>query len=95
LKEFDPGSRKSLPTIFSLPLTGFLGDSRAISRVNKAVFYSKDFKTFKLMVNMVFFGFYQLVTWIGTGYASATAFDPGKGYWALVLSETNIPLPPT
>ncbi|MDP6047995.1 MAG: hypothetical protein QGG23_00905 [Candidatus Bathyarchaeota archaeon] len=47
------------------------------------------------MVNMVFFGFYQLVTWIGTGYASATAFDPGKGYWALVLSETNIQLPPT
>ena len=39
-------------------------------------------------------GFYQLVTWTGTGYTSATVFEPGKGYWALVLEETQIPLSP-
>ena len=39
-------------------------------------------------------GFYQLVTWTGTGYTSATVFDPGKGYWALVLEETQVTLPP-
>ena len=43
----------------------------------------------------VFPGFHQLVTWAGTGYAVATVFEPGRGYWALVLSETNIQLPPT
>ena len=43
----------------------------------------------------VFPGFYQLVTWTGTGYTPATVFDPGKGYWALVLTETQIQLPPT
>jgi len=40
----------------------------------------------------VFPGFYQLVTWSGSGYASATSFEPGKGYWALVLEETEITL---
>ena len=43
----------------------------------------------------VFPGFYQLVTWTGTGYTPATAFEPGKGYWALVLEENQIQLPPT
>jgi len=43
----------------------------------------------------VFPGFYQLVTWTGTGYAPATVFEPGKGFWALVLEETQIQLPPT
>jgi len=41
----------------------------------------------------VFPGFYQLVTWTGTGYTPATVFEPGKGYWALVLEETQIQLP--
>jgi len=43
----------------------------------------------------VFPEFYQLVTWTGTGYTPATVFEPGKGYWALVLAETKIQLPPT
>jgi len=43
----------------------------------------------------VFPEFYQLVTWTGTGYTTATVFEPGKGYWALVLAETQIQLPPT
>ena len=43
----------------------------------------------------VFPGFYQLVTWTGTGYIPATVFEPGRGYWALVLAETPIQLPPT
>ena len=42
----------------------------------------------------VFPGFYQLVMWTGTGYTPATVFEPGKGYWALVLEETQIQLPP-
>ena len=41
----------------------------------------------------VFPGFYQLVTWTGTGYTPATVFEPGQGYWALVLAETQIQLP--
>ena len=43
----------------------------------------------------VFPGFHQLVTWNGYGYQTSSSFEPGKGYWALVLSETNIQLPPT
>ncbi|MDP6459136.1 MAG: hypothetical protein QGF78_07435, partial [Candidatus Bathyarchaeota archaeon] len=43
----------------------------------------------------VFPGYYQLVTWNGYGYQTSSSFEPGKGYWALVLSETNIQLPPT
>jgi len=43
----------------------------------------------------VFPGFYQLVTWTGTGYTPASTFEPGRGYWALVLAETQIQLPPT
>jgi len=43
----------------------------------------------------VFPGFYQLVTWTGTGYIPAIVFESGKGYWALVLEETQIHLPPT
>ena len=42
----------------------------------------------------VFPGFYQLVTWTGTGYTPATVFEPGRGYWALVLSNTQIELDP-
>jgi len=42
----------------------------------------------------VFPGFYQLVTWTGTGYTPASVFEPGRGYWALVLSNTQIELPP-
>jgi len=42
----------------------------------------------------VFPGFYQLVTWTGTGYTSATAFEPGRGYWVLVLESTEIGLQP-
>jgi len=41
----------------------------------------------------VFPRFYQLVTWSGTGYVTVSSFDPGKGYWALVLVETQIQLP--
>jgi hypothetical protein len=43
----------------------------------------------------VFPAYHQLVTWTGTGYTPATTFDPAKGYWALVLAETQIQLPPT
>ena len=39
-------------------------------------------------------GFYQLVTWTGTGYTPATVFEPGNGYWALVLEDTQIQLHP-
>ena len=42
----------------------------------------------------VFPGFYQLVTWTGTGYTTATLFEPGRGYWALVLANTHIELTP-
>ena len=42
----------------------------------------------------VFPGFYQLVTWTGTGYTTATTFEPGRGYWALVLANTQIELNP-
>ena len=35
-------------------------------------------------------GFYQLVTWSGSGYVVATEFELGKGYWLLVLEDTNI-----
>jgi len=38
-------------------------------------------------------GFYQLVTWSGSGYVSASSFEPGRGYWALVLEQTTINLP--
>ena len=43
----------------------------------------------------VFPDFYQLVTWTGTGYTPASTFEPGKGYWALVLEETELRLPPS
>jgi len=38
----------------------------------------------------VFPGYYQLVTWSGTSYTTAATIEPGKGYWALVLSPTHI-----
>jgi len=43
----------------------------------------------------VFPGFYQLVTWSGSGYITVTKMEPGKGYWALVLEETQIQFPPS
>ena len=38
----------------------------------------------------VFPGFYQLLTWDGSSYVTATTIEPGKGYWALVLEQTTI-----
>jgi len=38
----------------------------------------------------VFPGFYQLLTWNGSSYVTATTIEPGKGYWALVLEQTTI-----
>jgi len=38
----------------------------------------------------VFPGFFQLVTWNGYGYVPVDVMEPGKGYWALVLEDTNI-----
>ena len=38
----------------------------------------------------VFPGFYQLLTWDGSGYVTSTIIEPGKGYWALVLELTPI-----
>ena len=35
-------------------------------------------------------GFYQLVTWDGSGYVEATEFELGKGYWLLVLDGMNV-----
>jgi len=43
----------------------------------------------------IFPGFYQLVTWDGSGYKAVTRMEPGKGYWALVLEDTQIKFPPT
>jgi len=39
---------------------------------------------------LVFPGFYQLVTWEGTKYVDSTTIEPGKAYWALVLTSTHI-----
>jgi hypothetical protein len=38
----------------------------------------------------VFSGYYQMLTWSGTSYTTATTIEPGKGYWALVLTPTHI-----
>jgi YVTN family beta-propeller protein len=38
----------------------------------------------------VFLGYYQMLTWTGTSYTTATTIEPGKGYWALVLTPTHI-----
>ena len=38
----------------------------------------------------VFPDFFQLVTWNGQGYVSVDVMEPGKGYWAIVLEDTNI-----
>jgi hypothetical protein len=38
----------------------------------------------------VFSGYYQLLTWSGTSYNTATTIDPGKGYWVLVLTPTHV-----
>lgn len=42
----------------------------------------------------VFSGYYQLVSWSGTSYVTETTLEPGKGYWALVLTTTHIVVPP-
>jgi len=44
--------------------------------------------------NTIFPGYYQLLTWSGTSYITATTIDPGKGYWALVLTAAYISVPP-
>lgn len=38
-------------------------------------------------------GYYQLYAWDGVGYLESTILEPGKGYWALVLEDTQITLP--
>jgi hypothetical protein len=38
----------------------------------------------------VFPDYYRLYTWDGTKYVQATLIEPGKGYWALVLTCTSI-----
>ena len=38
----------------------------------------------------VFEEYYQLVTWSGSGYLESSEFEPGMGYWALVLVETDV-----
>ncbi|MBC8224205.1 S8 family serine peptidase [Candidatus Bathyarchaeota archaeon] len=40
----------------------------------------------------VFTEFHQMVTWSGTGYEGGTSFEPGRGYWVLVLEETQVNL---
>jgi hypothetical protein len=35
-------------------------------------------------------GYYQVLTWTGTSYATPTIVEAGKGYWVLVLSATTI-----
>jgi hypothetical protein len=42
----------------------------------------------------VFPSTYELLTWSGTSYATATKIEPGRGYWALVLVNTEITVPP-
>lgn len=34
--------------------------------------------------------FYQLLTWNGSQYVTATAIEPGKSYWLLVTTPTNV-----
>jgi len=40
--------------------------------------------------NLVFPGWYQLLTWNGTSYVKTTTIEPGKGYWVCVLQPTHI-----
>ena len=40
----------------------------------------------------VFTEFHQMVTWSGVGYEGGTSFEPGRGYWVLVLEETQVNL---
>jgi hypothetical protein len=35
-------------------------------------------------------GYYQVLTWTGTSYVTATNAEAGKGYWVLVLSATTL-----
>jgi hypothetical protein len=38
----------------------------------------------------VFPSYYQTLTWNGTSYVTTPTIEPGKGYWALVLTPTHI-----
>jgi hypothetical protein len=40
--------------------------------------------------NLVFPGWYQLLTWNGTSYVKTATIEPGKGYWVCVLQPTHI-----
>ena len=44
--------------------------------------------------NSVFPAFYQLLSWNHGMYYVNYQFKPGNGYWALVLDETTIDIPP-
>jgi len=43
-----------------------------------------------VQASSVFSDFYQVITWTGAGYMYAPSFEPGKGYWVIVLSDTEI-----
>jgi len=45
-----------------------------------------------VLMSDVFTGFHQMVTWSGVGYEVGTSFEPGRGYWVLVMDETQIHL---
>ena len=45
-----------------------------------------------IAASSVFSGYYQLVTWTGTSYQTATTIDDGQGYWVLVLQATDVTL---
>ena len=35
-------------------------------------------------------GYYQVVSWNGQGYESVSMVEPGKGYWVLVLQDSEV-----
>jgi parallel beta-helix repeat protein len=45
-----------------------------------------------LAASSVFTGYYQLLTWTGTSYQTATTIGDGQGYWVFVLQSTEITL---
>jgi hypothetical protein len=45
-----------------------------------------------IAASLVFSGYYQLVTWTGTSYQTATTINDGTGYWVLVLQATDVTL---
>ena len=44
-------------------------------------------------VNSVLSGYYQVCAWDGTQYQYSTTFEPGIGYWVLVLEPSQITMP--